>query len=328
MLESFTITEGARATGQDVVGVFPFAAGEIVLLADGAGGTSGGREAAELVVRILSERALQSEAVTETFWRQAILELAIELESLGAGQSTAVAIAHRGRSLCGGSIGDCEAWLIGRDGLIDLTQGQARKPLLGGGLAEPRTFSAQIRPGELLLVASDGLFKYATRERIVDCLRARGASLESIGHALIALARMPNGGLQDDIGIALVRRRGNPDERLIEQLKALGQGDDSVVSKLGNFEQWLQEALPHWCDTHVTDGLFLSHQAVIAGTLYVTGYLIDVTDQRWRPFELALELEALTWRLFYGLPGDAGLREPEYFEAGVPREWAFTAESQ
>lgn len=154
MLDSFTITEGASGAGQDAVSILSAGAQKVLLLADGAGGTSGGRETAERVVQNLGERALQAEALTETFWRQAILELAIELEALGSGQSTVIAIAHSGRSLCGGSIGDSEAMLIGRAGLVDLTKGQSRKPLLGGGLAQCRTFSARVGPGELLLVGT------------------------------------------------------------------------------------------------------------------------------------------------------------------------------
>jgi serine/threonine protein phosphatase PrpC len=54
-----------------------------------------------------------------------------------------------------------------------------------------------------LLVASDGLFKYAAHREIARL--ARAADLEVAARALIDLVRLPAGGLQDDVSVVLCR---------------------------------------------------------------------------------------------------------------------------
>jgi serine/threonine protein phosphatase PrpC len=177
----------ARGTGQDRAVFVPRTAGAMIVLADGAGGTARGAEAAQ---RVVDRLTLDVDALDR------------ELAALG-GQSTVVAIEVEGATLRGVSVGDSEAWIVRDDGRIeDLTAHQHRKPLLGdGGIGVP--FSAALVDGTLV-VGSDGLFRYVKREIIVAACGA--SSLEEVADALIAAARLPGGGLQDDVSLVLWRR--------------------------------------------------------------------------------------------------------------------------
>jgi hypothetical protein len=69
-------------------------------------------------------------------------------------------------AVLGASVGDSEAWLVGEATIARLTNGQVHKPLLGSGRAIPVGFGPVPLAGRLI-VASDGLFKYCTEQRIV-----------------------------------------------------------------------------------------------------------------------------------------------------------------
>jgi PPM family protein phosphatase len=176
----------ARGTGQDRAVFVPRAGGAMIVLADGAGGTARGAEAAQRVIERLSLD---------------VDELDLELAALG-GQSTMVAIEIDGPMLHGISVGDSEAWVVDGDTIEDLTAHQHRKPLLGdGAIGVP--FAATFVKGTLI-VGSDGLFRYVKRDAIVAACR-----LESLGEvvdALVTAAQLPGGGLQDDLSLVLCRR--------------------------------------------------------------------------------------------------------------------------
>jgi serine/threonine protein phosphatase PrpC len=86
-------------------------------------------------------------------------------------------------------------------GLTDLTAHQRRRPLLGSGEALPVIFEAQLG-GCRLVLGSDGLFKYATAERI--CSLAMQGSVAEAADALANCARLPSGGFQDDVAVVIV----------------------------------------------------------------------------------------------------------------------------
>lgn len=87
------------------------------------------------------------------------------------------------------------------DAIFDVTAQQRRKPLLGSGDAAPTPFGPFTFNGRIL-VASDGLLKYAPRERIRGT--AFEPELERAADALVAAARLPGGGLQDDVALVLL----------------------------------------------------------------------------------------------------------------------------
>jgi serine/threonine protein phosphatase PrpC len=173
----------ARPPGQDRARIESNSSGHLVIrVADGAGGVSHGGFAAQSVVDAAPPDGRDWEA-----WL-------VDLEpTLGGGQTTAVVMSIHGDAITGASVGDSIAWLVPAG---DLTARQQRKPLLGDG-AIPIGFRAVLRG--TLLIATDGLWRYATRAEIE--LRAQLPDLEAAADALVALVQP----LQDDVAVVLVR---------------------------------------------------------------------------------------------------------------------------
>ena len=95
-----------------------------------------------------------------------------------------------------------EAWVLHGAVAVHLTDGQIRKPLLGAG-GRPMVIRAGALAGGPLLVGSDGLFRYVKRTYITSI--ASGASdLDVAARSLVESARLPTGGLQDDVALVLV----------------------------------------------------------------------------------------------------------------------------
>lgn len=194
-LLTLTRVTPARGAGEDRVAITTNDAGAVIALADGAGGTGGGARAAEAIVAALTT------APAPPSWLDALRALDATLPRLGPGLATAVVVEIGAAGLQGASVGDSGAWLIG-DVVADLTAAQRPKPLLGAG-ATPIEFTAPPLLDRTLLVASDGLWKYA---RPVDiAAAARLPDLADAAAALLALVRLPSGGLPDDVAIVLVR---------------------------------------------------------------------------------------------------------------------------
>lgn len=185
----------------------------IVVVADGVGGISGGAAAAELLVTLVAEATILPDF--DLYRPEGWVELLTRADAVldadpSAGETTGVVIAVSDGIVVGASCGDSGAWMVGEDGGIDdLTAGQHRKLRLGSGKARPVSFSRPTLTGTLL-VATDGLFDYARPEKIVE-LALRG-DLDLAVKELVKLVRLPWGGLQDDVGLVLVRpivgRRG------------------------------------------------------------------------------------------------------------------------
>jgi serine/threonine protein phosphatase PrpC len=173
----------ARAPGQDRARIDDNCSGHLVIrVADGAGGVSHGGFAAQSVVDAVPPEGRDWEA-----WL-------VDLEpALAGGQTTAVVMTIDGGSITGASVGDSIAWLVPGG---TLTANQQRKPLLGDG-AVPIGFRGSLRG--TLLVATDGLWRYAPREAIERC--AQLPDLEAAADALVALVQP----LQDDVAVVLVR---------------------------------------------------------------------------------------------------------------------------
>lgn len=190
--------EVVEARGQDRVGVTAENEQVFVVLADGAGGTGDGAMAAELVV----ESVMYGDW-PESGWVEELEMFDDELAERG-GQTTAVVVEVRTHGIRGISVGDSGAWIVRGSEIDDLTAEQHRKPLLGAG-AQVVAFERGPLAGGTLVVASDGLFRYA---KPADVARlANQPDLEAAVRAMIELVRLPTGGLQDDVSIVLVRER-------------------------------------------------------------------------------------------------------------------------
>lgn len=120
----FILDHPPRRTGDDSL---------LALLADGAGGTSGGRESATWALDEL-ERRLKSVRIGREPLHHVMSELAVEAQERSAGQTTLIVVQLTGTRLVGASIGDSEVRLFDPTSCQTLTDGQQRKPLLGGGI--------------------------------------------------------------------------------------------------------------------------------------------------------------------------------------------------
>lgn len=171
-----------------------------IAIADGAGGISGGAVAASAAVEAAAAFGIEA-ARTPTEWCAFLRELDQSLATdRRAGETTIVVAQVINGAVHGASVGDSRAWLIERGQSTDLTNSQRRKPLLGSGMTEPVAFAPRDIKGRLL-VATDGLFNYASPETIVNA--ALDAPLEQAAAALVNRVRLPAGALQDDIALVL-----------------------------------------------------------------------------------------------------------------------------
>jgi len=191
----------ARRVGDDRAEASRRPDGHLLVLADGAGGTSGGAEAADAVLNGARTSSLDSVS--------ACIRLLKDLDQrlTNVGQTTAVVIVVSDERIFGASVGDSSAWLIGFSDVLDLTQHQQPKPLLGSGDAMPIGFGPVPCFGRLL-VGSDGLFKYVPHERIRNLVST--LPLQDAPAALVAAARLRSGALQDDIAVIVAGEPGTP----------------------------------------------------------------------------------------------------------------------
>jgi serine/threonine protein phosphatase PrpC len=202
MFQVAQLTAAYGRHGQDRVGAIECPIGLVVMLADGAGGTSGGAEAAETFSLWAKAYATRTPDVRGGAQWATLLEQVDRQIAAVNGQTTGVIVAVSADGFSGASVGDSAAWIVGDDGFDNLTSGQAHKPLLGSGASKPIAFERSVTGGTLL-VASDGLVKYAPPARI--CELARLPDLNEAARRLVDLVRLRSGALQDDVGIVLVR---------------------------------------------------------------------------------------------------------------------------
>ena len=187
-------------SGQDRAIAIPAAGGYLVAVADGAGGTGGGAVAAERLIAFVTK--LSQEAAS-TDWFDALCAFDDELSARPmSGQTTGIVAFIDSERVRGASVGDSSAWLIATSGgMTDLTARQRRKPLLGSGEALPVLFEAECL-GNHVLLASDGLFKYAPVDRI--CALATRGTVAEAANALANCVQLPSGTFHDDVAVVIV----------------------------------------------------------------------------------------------------------------------------
>lgn len=190
----------AAGRGQDRVAVVHLGDAVVLAVADGSGGMRGGTEAAERAIRLVTEHGHRDGVGDEEVWAALIARLDATPGDQ-SGHCALVVAAVIKDMIVGASAGDCGAWLI-HDGVEDLTEKQVRKPLVGSGSAVPVPFRKSLGSGTLLL-ASDGLLKYARREDITNIVLRE--DLAAAAQDLTKLPRLRSGEVPDDVAVVLCR---------------------------------------------------------------------------------------------------------------------------
>jgi serine/threonine protein phosphatase PrpC len=199
MFETAWMTESYEHACQDKVAVFTEADRCVIAVADGAGGTGSGGQAATAVVDTV-RRAIATTDSPEG-WSSVLRQIDGQI---GPAESTAVVVDVRSDRVCGASVGDSQAWVIKGAEIVDLTSHQRRKPLLGSGEANPVGFTYTLLDG-LLLVATDGFCNYVKRTEMVKIIPYE--DFATLPKRLVSLVRLRSGALNDDVGIVVCRYR-------------------------------------------------------------------------------------------------------------------------
>jgi PPM family protein phosphatase len=180
----------------------------VVCLADGQGGQAGGAEAAQVACRSTLARliALLHERFVDSREWASLLHQADDAvrTAEAAGFTTLIALYLAADHVVGASSGDSAVLVV--DGLRqphELTARQAKNPPVGSGAAVFTPFRMRLQPPWVVLVVSDGVWKYVGWEGMVAlALRERGANLLE---ALQQAARLPGSGrFQDDFTVVLI----------------------------------------------------------------------------------------------------------------------------
>jgi serine/threonine protein phosphatase PrpC len=195
--ESIHLSASYRDRNQDRCAVIHDESRTVIVVADGAGGSGSGEQAAERV--IVEVQASFREQSSGADWERQLTQIDCRI---GAGEATAVVVDVRPEGICGASVGDSVAWLWQDGELHELTKNQIRKPLLGSGEAQPRGFDHGT-VSRLLLVATDGLANYLKRDALTRVLAQ--TDFFEIPRRLIELVRLPSGEYWDDTTVVVCR---------------------------------------------------------------------------------------------------------------------------
>lgn len=209
MLQVAAYIEAAAGSGQDRILWLEGPDMIGVALADGMGGMGGGTLAAESAVQYAMDAMGELPGLIATPQWPALMHRIDKQVSTTreAGETTLVALETDGRVVYGASIGDSEAWLVAGSQVKNLTLDQMRKPLIGSGQADPVSFSGKV-DGAVLVVASDGLFRYANAAKICDVVNK--VALPDLPRALVDLVRLKSGKLQDDVAVFVASSQPAP----------------------------------------------------------------------------------------------------------------------
>lgn len=206
--EFATAAAAAGRRSEDRAEVFAHDGTLIVVVADGAGGVAGGAAASDAIVRAVQAKSAGSplDSFDVRAWSDVLVTADAELaRSRDAGETTAVVIVVGPHGVLGVSAGDSEAWVVGpRADRLTAQQDRAR---VGTGRCRPTAFH---RPqlGGVLVVATDGLFKYARSDAILAACAA--ADVSTLAERLVDLPKLRSGAYPDDLAVVVVIPRSTP----------------------------------------------------------------------------------------------------------------------
>lgn len=182
--------------------------GWLVALADGQGGRAGGKRAAQVACEAAVRHALSlsAEKRSDGFaWAEGLAhaDTAVAADH-EAGFTTLVGLCVSGAHVAGASCGDSAAVAVCHESAPRvLTSRQFKNPPVGAGDADFVPFELELAAPWRLLVMSDGVWKYASWDRVWDFL-ARLSGEELIA-ALQQAARLKTSGeFPDDFTVVLL----------------------------------------------------------------------------------------------------------------------------
>jgi len=196
-------TGAGNPENQDRGAVIDSSAGLVLVVADGAGGLSGGKEAAVMAVDLVRQKANDLRDANSCLTLLEHMDQIVCKDRVAGETTCAVAVVTEAQ-VYGASVGDSGVWVINENGFTTLTEGQSRKPFIGSGQAWPVSFEYKRAGGEALLLATDGLLKHTSSERIIEACCNNDPS--EIARKLIELARYPSGALPDDVTVIFVNQ--------------------------------------------------------------------------------------------------------------------------
>lgn len=191
-------TAAGNPENQDRGAVIEASIGLVMVVADGAGGQSGGAKAAAMAVELVRQKKNELREAGACVALLQSMDRAISQDRVAGETTCALAVVTRS-GVYGASVGDSGVWLIKESGFINLTERQSRKPFIGSGMAWPSAFEYKTTGGDSLLLATDGLLKYTSPEQIVEVCSDKVGS--HVPDRLIGLVRYPSGALPDDITV-------------------------------------------------------------------------------------------------------------------------------
>ncbi|KOR29690.1 hypothetical protein TI03_01705 [Achromatium sp. WMS1] len=189
-------SEGYRSKNQDAWGVWKHS-GTVIALADGVGGISDGDVAAKDFVKQISYYA--EKIRTKEEWMEILYGID---HQIFMGETTGIVVQLKFGKIVGASVGDSSAKIFDFDTVIDLTEDQQRRPLMGSGKANPIGFEHPYKTGFLIL-GSDGFFNYVQEKEIMSSISSSKLHVMDAARALLNKARLKDGELWDDTTVII-----------------------------------------------------------------------------------------------------------------------------
>lgn len=208
LFASSTRAASNRMGSEDRAEVFEHEDTLIILVADGAGGVTGGAVASDTVIDAVRARVAERpfDPYNIRAWSDVLSRIDVDLaRSSTGGETTAIIVVVGPHGVVGVSAGDSEAWVVGpRADRLTAQQDRAR---VGTGRCRPKAFH---RPqlGGVLVVATDGLFKYARSDAILAACAA--ADVSTLAERLVGLPKLRSGAYPDDLAVVVVIPRSTP----------------------------------------------------------------------------------------------------------------------
>ncbi|HEX4448924.1 MAG TPA: hypothetical protein VH044_19420 [Polyangiaceae bacterium] len=196
-----------QGESQDMSAIFERGDNLVVVLADGGGGIRGGGAASRGLVGVVESAVKNTAFPLERIeaWADLFKTADAGLAANRSGETTGVVLVLGPRRLVGISTGNSEAWVVTPKGIDNLTVSQRTRDRLGSSTAFSTTFDRPA-PTDPIVIASDGLFKFAAMDVIAGrVLGDASLHIDAAAERLVELVRFKPGKVAEDIAVVLIR---------------------------------------------------------------------------------------------------------------------------